>query len=765
MKKEYLKDVFAMGFIIALCIIYTFVIKCVSGIDGDFGNGYWAVMAGNARTFMNGEIPLWSPYLWGGYINAGSIFGCFYPIFYLLYFVLWDVDAQILPYTFLIAVNCINLSVFGCGIYVLDKKIISNRACAWVCAVLATFCGCTLTGYQWAYIFIGISWIPLFLYSYTNALENQSLSSRKWQVFSAVILAMVGLGSTSHGLLFLAVCMGFMFISFLICMPDRFKEYLKKSLIIGFLGLGLCAIQLLPFLQNMLLSHRYVDSESGILDYAEYMRNIVPVSDLHQLLGRHIGWYAMSLLLFLLAVISFRFKVGKHKEIELFARILFVFTICMASGAFLTDLTWHIPGIKQMREQFLWVPYLSISCSILAGFGLAGLSVDIIRYSKWRLHVIDVVVGILFLISLMPENNANKYEWIIKWLPFLAAALYFGLKMETRWKKGIIGFVLCLYTVLDYTTIVSSTQNISTMTAAEASDRVKEVSTVMKQELDLLKIQKGGRILSWGPQSTYPSNAPSVIGYYDCFAYMNPIYEKNWYLHTMEVPLRCLLQNVQYVFFSENNEESFIDWFNEYMANTFERKIQLYPGYDLKEKSGVYVCENHTLGNAWMVNNYELYNDSETHEEIFERLNQTDVGKKCLINSKYLKGELFLNESDAVESDVELNTYTANHVQYTCSVDEDCILVTSDILYPGWNVYVDGKKQTILEINYAFRGVYLNSGEHTVDFKFQPFLVYIGGIIEVISVVACIIIIGQGRKKSFPTTEKCIATEKLEEKL
>lgn len=762
MKRRYLYDVIALGGIITLCFIYTFIIKCVNGIDGDYGNGYWAVMAGNARIFMNGELPLWNPYLWGGYINAGSIFGCFYPFFYILYFIFWDSDAQTLSYLFLIAVNFMNLSVFGCGMYVLEKKIINNRAYAWICAVLATFCGCTLTGYQWAYIFIGISWIPLFLYTYTNALEKQWSICNIWIVVSTVIIAIVGLGSTSHGLLFLAVCMGFMFIAFVICSPNKFWEYLKKSLLIGFLGLGLCAVQLLPFVQNMMYSYRYVDSASGVLDYEEYMRNIVPVSDLHQLLGSHDGWYAMSLLLFLLAVISFRFKVNKYKEMEIFARVLFGFTICMVSGAFLPDLMWHIPGIKQMREQFLWTPYLSISCSILAGIGLIGLLSIITRQSKLKLCMLDIIIGLLYLISLLPENNANKLEWIIKLLLLVVIIMYLGVKMTTKWKKGIVCITLCLYTLLDYAEVINYTQNMSNMKAEEAASSVQHVNTIMEQELELLNIQNGERIMQWGGTS-YPSNIASAIGYYDCFAYMNPIYEKNWYLHSLGTPTKCLLQNIKYIFSSENNDKAFFDWFNAYISNEPNRTISLYSGYDASEKSGVYVYENSTLGNAWIVNDYETYENNETYEDVFARLEQIDVGKKCLINSKYLNSELGLDKSDTIRSGVKLNIYDANLVQFTCDTDENAILVTSDILYPGWNVYVDGEKQDILEVNYAFRGVYLTSGSHTVDFKFQPALVYIGGIIGVISVAVCIILLVQGRKTSVFSTEKCTMVDKLVE--
>lgn len=48
-------------------------------------------------------------------------------------------------------------------------------------------------------------------------------------------------------------------------------------------------------------------------------------------------------------------------------------------------------------------------------------------------------------------------------------------------------------------------------------------------------------------------------------------------------------------------------------------------------------------------------------------------------------------------------------------------LVLTDIFYPGWNVYVDGRKSEIKRANYAFRAVKLDAGAHEVLFRYEPF--------------------------------------------
>ena len=46
------------------------------------------------------------------------------------------------------------------------------------------------------------------------------------------------------------------------------------------------------------------------------------------------------------------------------------------------------------------------------------------------------------------------------------------------------------------------------------------------------------------------------------------------------------------------------------------------------------------------------------------------------------------------------------------------ILVTSESYYPGWRVFVDGAERPLLHADYAFRGVALTPGHHTVEMRF-----------------------------------------------
>jgi len=74
--------------------------------------------------------------------------------------------------------------------------------------------------------------------------------------------------------------------------------------------------------------------------------------------------------------------------------------------------------------------------------------------------------------------------------------------------------------------------------------------------------------------------------------------------------------------------------------------------------------------------------------------------------------------------------YSPNTVKIEVALDRDGYLVLSDTYYPGWRAYVDGEEKEILRANYAFRAVPLESGQHTVLFKYNPLSFKVGLVIS-----------------------------------
>jgi hypothetical protein len=72
------------------------------------------------------------------------------------------------------------------------------------------------------------------------------------------------------------------------------------------------------------------------------------------------------------------------------------------------------------------------------------------------------------------------------------------------------------------------------------------------------------------------------------------------------------------------------------------------------------------------------------------------------------------------------------------SVDAACrgLLIDADAYYPGWRATVDGNAAQLLEVYGALRGVVVPAGHHTVELRYRPRSVILGGLITLAGFIA-----------------------------
>jgi hypothetical protein len=69
---------------------------------------------------------------------------------------------------------------------------------------------------------------------------------------------------------------------------------------------------------------------------------------------------------------------------------------------------------------------------------------------------------------------------------------------------------------------------------------------------------------------------------------------------------------------------------------------------------------------------------------------------------------------------VEFASYDPNHIVLKATASAPSILLLNDRFDPNWKVTVDGKPATVLRANFLMRGVQLEPGAHTVEYRFAP---------------------------------------------
>jgi hypothetical protein len=99
-------------------------------------------------------------------------------------------------------------------------------------------------------------------------------------------------------------------------------------------------------------------------------------------------------------------------------------------------------------------------------------------------------------------------------------------------------------------------------------------------------------------------------------------------------------------------------------------------------------------------------------------------------------------------------SYRSQEVKVDAIVERPALLVLNDSDYPGWKVYVDGRRSHWITANYLFRGVLLRPGRHLVRFAYEPGSLAAGGAISGVGLLGLAgYVVGRRRRTGLGITE------------
>ncbi len=139
--------------------------------------------------------------------------------------------------------------------------------------------------------------------------------------------------------------------------------------------------------------------------------------------------------------------------------------------------------------------------------------------------------------------------------------------------------------------------------------------------------------------------------------------------------------------------------------------------------------------NAWMVYGHRDASESSIRDVMKDTT--IDYHSVAVFDST-LNLQLSNKKSAEVEHSVHCDEYKDNYTRYTVSTSEAGILCFSEIWYPAWNVYVDGKKADALRADYCFRAVALSPGKHIIEWRFESQSFQHGMLISLGSLATCV---------------------------
>lgn len=146
------------------------------------------------------------------------------------------------------------------------------------------------------------------------------------------------------------------------------------------------------------------------------------------------------------------------------------------------------------------------------------------------------------------------------------------------------------------------------------------------------------------------------------------------------------------------------------------------------------------LGNAWIVKSVQFVKNA---DEEMKAISSFDPKMEAIIDEQY-KGLLDTTRLGADPAAfIKMESYHPDHITYSYSAPRDIIAVFSEVYYDkGWNMYVDGEKKPYFRADYILRAAQLESGNHKVEFKFEPKSYYVGEKISLAGSILLVLCLG-----------------------
>ena len=256
--------------------------------------------------------------------------------------------------------------------------------------------------------------------------------------------------------------------------------------------------------------------------------------------------------------------------------------------------------------------------------------------------------------------------------------------------------------------------------------------TGSKGEKEILPIRAGIETADWRTETTPGAHlmprepAMSWIGnltgeefrlhnFYIRFKFAKPFIPKTINVNHLQLPGVLVIQHLTLI---KQNDE-----------NQFKK---------LADFGDVRIYRNKTVyPRAFLVHQVEVIPDE---TKLLAKLAEktTDLGDTAYLTQPIPLGLTAHNPSFAPDS-VNITKYLPNRIELETASDHNSFLVLSEIAYPGWRAFVNGKQAKIYTTDYILRGLYLTSGKHSIIFKFQPLSLYLGAGITFLTLLGSLL--------------------------
>lgn len=731
-----------------------------------------------------GILPLWNPYAFCGSPSASNttIFGMFYPLNIIFLFLPLD-------FAFNIAL-IMHIFLAGIFMYILVRSFGLDEISSLVSSVTFIFGGAFITSIPAGAIDLitSVAWMPLIFFLFNKALKDNK-TGYIYSVLAGVAIGLQGLG----GLPQISLMTIYLLFSYLIYVVIGYM--LKKEInleninrtvfvfgIALLVGIGIYAVQIFPSLE-IFLKH---STRSFNMDYQSVSYCSLPLKQLltffmpnlfnnpitgsylddghpFEEICKYVGLF--PLILALIAIALLRNKYVKFCSLFLFVSIL----IALGNHSPVYRLCYHLlPGFKAFRWPVRWLCLSTFFISLLAGFGLFFLTSQMNHKQNLRFLIKGLlsfnilIIGILCLDYLMKIDIAHPLtKWVT--IPF------FDKETDLQYRYSIIkeslfnftllltAITLCLFAFyknkirpsLFKILILAITIFDLWVFGQKFIIPIDKKLYLKSRQWEFFKDDKDlYRIFVEPPIDDY--SAPAN-GYFVFTGEIEDYKLRDYNRFKYEIKRFPQILNAKYLLttrFIDTPDVEFIKTIEITISDLFLFNSKKYRIYE--SPANIYQYKDF-LPRAFIVHKIIIAKDE---DEIFERLN--DLSINDLREVAILEGGGFFlktpSEFKSLGKDyVEIVRYSHNHIKLKAHLKKTGLLVLNEIFFPGWQAYVDGKREHIFKANNMMRSVYLKEGNHTIEFVYSPSSFKIGAGITILTIL---ILSSLGIKQGYITLKR-----------
>ena len=519
-----------------------------------------------------------------------------------------------------------------------------------------------------------------------------------------------------------------------------YKEYLSllgKLCAVLLIGVLIAAIQLLPFLQYLQLSSAYLarnvlDLPLNNLPAYLMLFNILPVVPGSKLALSSIFEQYHTIIIFayagvsvLLLGISGIVTLTKDKTVR---ALTVVAALSLLTGfyiPYLHGILIKFPGFDLGRNYYMLI-FFGWALIIIGSKALDAFLARELKFSHLNIAVATIaglilVLGLWFAASTYPSLSHDMQKTVtysllysIAFSALIIALTFFVLNVKNN-KLLVIFFGILIYAQTALPMIF-----IEPAIKPEYFYPKNKILAMLRTENE-----KPFRVTAFITKNQPIAYATNINTFYQIEDIRN--YDSlgvNWYnsiFQYMNLSDALNLTNVKYLIEGKDFDVSAF-------TNIFQ-PVTEYNGYIIYKNLSAF-------DRAFMVYNYSV---AETDQQALDLLHtySGQLNKVAVIFKKDVLGMPFSSNTPGTYA-INFIKYTPGYIKLSCTTSQYGLFFISDTYFPGWHARVDGKETKIIRTDYAFQGLWLTQGTHTIELTYDPASFKYGTLLSILGILSLI---------------------------